>query len=222
MDNLDAREVWRTVANEASVRPYAGKRVLDIVGALIMCSLFAPVAVFAAAQICWQSGFPVMFRHRRVGLRGRYLDVYKFRSMVQGADVLLQELLQNSPEAAQEWAETRKLKNDPRVTGIGRFLRKTSLDELPQILNVLKGEMSLVGPRPVIAEELEEYGPYLSYYLATKPGLTGLWQVSGRNDVSYEKRVGFDVHYARNQSLLMDVGILLKTVKVLFGDQTGY
>lgn len=222
MDNLDVSSVWRTVSQEVEARPYAGKRLLDVVGALSMCALFAPVALVAAVGVWRQSGTPVLFRHRRVGLKGCYFDVYKFRSMVKDADLVLAQLLKSDSEAALEWSEAQKLKNDPRITRVGQFLRKTSLDELPQLINVLKGEMSLVGPRPVVVEELEKYGSSLPYYLAAKPGLTGLWQVSGRNAVSYEQRVAFDVEYVRNQSLLADVKILLKTAKVLLGDQSGY
>lgn len=221
MDNLDVSPVWRSVANEVNARPYFGKRAVDFLGASLLCLLFAPVAVIVVVLVWRQSGLPILFRHRRVGLRGRYFEVYKFRSMVKDADILLHDLLNSSADAAAEWSETHKLKNDPRITVIGRFLRRSSLDELPQLLNVLKGDMSLVGPRPVVAEELDKYGASLPYYLAVKPGLTGLWQVSGRNEVSYEERVALDVQYVAIQSIPTDIGIALKTAKVLFS-QTGH
>lgn len=222
MKTLDAKKVWASIAADISVKPYRGKRAFDIAGALAMCVAFAPLAICAGALVWRQSGRPVLFRHRRVGLGGHAFDVYKFRSMVKDAELRLETLLVNDAAAAKEWAETHKLKQDPRVTSAGRFLRKTSLDELPQLINVLKGEMSLVGPRPVVEEELEKYGISLPYYLSIKPGLTGLWQISGRNDVSYQQRVALDVQYAINQSLFSDICIMLKTVKVLTSSRTGY
>lgn len=222
MKNLDARAVWRSLAAEISVNSYMGKRAFDIVGALAMCAVFAPVAIGSGLLVLHQSGNPVFFRHRRIGLRGRGFEVYKFRSMVEDAEARLAELLATDGRAAMEWQATHKLKNDPRITSIGRFLRKTSLDELPQLINVLKGEMSLVGPRPVIEQELEKYGSSLPYYLSVKPGLTGLWQVSGRSNLSYSERVALDVEYARSQSIIKDISIMLKTAKVLFSDRSAY
>ena len=220
MKTPDAKKVWRAISADIAVKPYLGKRAFDIAAALAMCAAFAPIIVCAAGLVWHQSGRPVLFRHRRVGQGGHAFDVYKFRSMVKDADVVLDELLRCDAHASAEWDESRKLKNDPRITSIGRVLRRTSLDELPQLLNVLKGEMSLVGPRPVVAEELERYGASLPYYLAVKPGLTGLWQVSGRNDVSYDERVALDVRYVGIQSVFTDIAIALKTAKVLFS-QTG-
>ncbi len=216
MKTFDAKKVRRSIAADIEVKPYTGKRAFDIVGALVMCAAFAPIAMCVGALVWRQSGRPILFRHRRVGQAGQAFYVYKFRSMVKEADVVLDQLLLSNADAAIEWQESRKLKNDPRITSIGRLLRKTSLDELPQVLNVLKGDMSLVGPRPVVVEELERYGKYLPYYLAVKPGLTGLWQVSGRNDVSYDERVALDVRYVGIQSVFTDIGITLKTAKVLF------
>lgn len=216
MKDLDASPVWRRLAADTEVKAYKGKRAFDVAAALAMCALFAPVAICAGAMVWRQSGRPIVFKHRRVGLGGQSFDVYKFRSMVKNADARLAKLLEADPEAAKEWAESHKLKNDPRVTAIGRFLRKTSLDELPQIINVLKGDMSLVGPRPVVLEELEKYGESLPYYLACKPGLTGPWQVSGRNDISYAQRVKMDEEYSRKQSFTGDLLIALKTAGVFF------
>jgi len=187
-----------------------------------MCALFAPAIACTGVLVWQQSGRPLLFRHRRVGKGGQGFDVYKFRSMVKDAEIKLTELLQANPEAALEWASTHKLKFDPRVTAVGRFLRKSSLDELPQIINVLKGEMSLVGPRPVVEQELEKYGSSLPYYLSVKPGLTGLWQISGRSNVSYAERVALDVKYAKEQNLLVDILIVLKTAKVLVSDRSAY
>lgn len=222
MKPLDAKRVWCRVAADMDVKTYKSKRAFDVAGALAMCALFAPIAACAGILVWRQSGRPVVFSHRRVGQGGKSFDVYKFRSMVKDADVRLEALLQADHKAAEEWASSHKLKDDPRVTAVGRFLRKTSLDELPQIFNVLKGDMSLVGPRPVVEQELEKYGASLPYYLALKPGLTGLWQISGRSDVSYDERVALDVQYARKHGLLADLLIVLKTAKVLVSDRSAY
>jgi len=222
MKTLDAKHVWQRVANDLDVKSYPGKRAFDVAGALAMCAMFAPAIVFAGALVWQQSGRPVLFKHRRVGKGGQGFDVYKFRSMVKDAESKLAELLQADPQAAAEWASSHKLKQDPRVTAIGRFLRKTSLDELPQIINVLKGEMSLVGPRPVVEHELEKYGASLPYYLSVKPGLTGLWQISGRSDVTYAERVAMDVQYTRELTLLGDFIIVLKTAKLLVSQRSAY
>lgn len=222
MKTLDAKQVWISIAADVDVKSYRGKRAFDVAGALLMCALFAPVIVCAGTLVWKQSGRPALFKHRRIGKGGQSFDVYKFRSMVNDAETILAELLQTSPEAAKEWSSSHKLKNDPRVTAIGRFLRKTSLDELPQIINVLKGEMSLVGPRPVVEEELKKYGASLPYYLSLKPGLTGLWQISGRSNLTYNERVDLDVQYARGHGFMSDVFIVLKTAKLLFSDRSAY
>jgi len=147
---------------------------------------------------------------------------YKFRSMVLNSQEVLQQLLDSDPEARAEWERDFKLKNDPRITPVGRFIRKTSLDELPQLFNVLRGQMSLVGPRPIISEELIRYDENVDYYLMAKPGMTGLWQVSGRNDVDYDTRVYFDSWYVKNWSLWNDIAILFKTVKVVLHRDGAY
>jgi lipopolysaccharide/colanic/teichoic acid biosynthesis glycosyltransferase len=146
----------------------------------------------------------------------------KFRTMVPNADQVLRDLLENDPDLRAEWIRDHKLRNDPRVTRLGRFLRRTSLDELPQLLNVLRGEMSLVGPRPVVREELLRYGRNVGIYLAAKPGITGLWQVTGRNDTDYRRRVVLDTYYVRNQNLLLDLYILVKTTGVVLGGSGAY
>ncbi len=187
------------------------KRGFDILGALalltVLLPLFALIALFVKAD-----GGPAFYAHERVGRGGQRFGCLKFRSMVVDADRRLAALLEIDPAARAEWEACRKLKRDPRVTWIGRFLRASSLDELPQLLNVLRGEMSLVGPRPVQAAELAlHYGAAAEHYLSVRPGITGLWQVSGRSDTSYATRVALDVQYATNPSLLTDLMILLRT-----------
>ncbi|WP_439578512.1 sugar transferase [Elioraea sp.] len=189
----------------------AAKRTLDIAGAAMLLVLFAPLMAVIALLIA-RDGGPVLYAHRRVGRDGASFGCLKFRSMVVDADLRLAELLERDPVARAEWETTRKLRRDPRVTAVGRFLRASSLDELPQLINVLKGEMSLVGPRPVQQSELNAfYGAAASYYRAVRPGLTGPWQVSGRNDTSYADRVALDVRYVAEASLLDDIRILLRT-----------
>lgn len=187
-----------------------GKRVCDILLAVMLLPVLAPVigVLWAVTRRDGGSGF---FGHVRVGLDGQKFKCWKVRTMVTGAEEKLKAYLADNPEAAAEWAENHKLTDDPRITKFGNFLRKTSLDELPQIWNVLTGEMSFVGPRPVVEDELQKYGTGVRYYLAQKPGITGLWQVSGRNSVSYDERVTMDQEYHEQVSLKADVSILLKT-----------
>ena len=189
------------------------KRGLDILGACALLLLIFPFMLLIALLVR-RDGGPVLFRHTRVGLGGRLFPCLKFRSMVLDADQRLSAMLAADPAAAEEWATRRKLPRDPRITPVGVFLRRTSLDELPQLLNVLRGEMSLVGPRPVVREELDlHYSPAAaSAYCAMRPGITGLWQISGRSDTTYAERVTLDIRYVRGWSLLFDIGILLKTV----------
>ena len=192
----------------------AMKRLFDLVGSAMLLSLLSPLFAFVAWKVS-RDGGSAFFGHERVGQDGRKFKCYKFRSMVVNAQEVLQELLARDPVARAEWEKDFKLKNDPRINPIGHFLRRTSLDELPQLWNVLKGEMSLVGPRPVVQAELERYGQDVVFYLMAKPGMTGLWQVSGRNDVDYDTRVYFDAWYVKNWSLWMDIVILFKTVEVV-------
>ena len=197
------------------------KRMLDVGVSLATMLIFMPLLV--AIGICiFFSGKPVFFGHERIGLNGKKFKCYKFRSMVPNAEEVLDELLLNDPIAREEWNREFKLKNDPRVTKIGCFIRKTSLDEIPQLWNVLKGEMSLVGPRPITEQELNKYRKSAKYYLRTKPGLTGVWQVSGRSDIEYEVRVGMDRWYANNWSVVSDLTILIKTVVVLIKRKGAY
>ena len=187
------------------------KRALDILGAGIGLVLLSPFFLIVALMVRADGG-PAFFAHQRVGRGGKLFGCLKFRSMVIDSQARLEALLANDPAARAEWEATRKLKNDPRITRIGRFLRSTSLDELPQLINVLLGEMSLVGPRPVQEAEIDRYyGASAAHYMAVRPGITGLWQVSGRSETSYESRVALDVSYVSRPSLLADISILLRT-----------
>lgn len=197
------------------------KRLFDILGASLLMLLLAPVFAFVSFKVS-RDGGDVFFGHERVGKNGQKFKCYKFRTMVLNAQEVLNDLLARDEQARAEWEKDFKLKNDPRINPVGHFLRRTSLDELPQLWNVLIGEMSLVGPRPVVQAELERYGGDVVYYLMAKPGMTGLWQVSGRNDVDYETRVYFDTWYVKNWSLWADVAILFKTISVVIGRHGAY
>jgi lipopolysaccharide/colanic/teichoic acid biosynthesis glycosyltransferase len=187
------------------------KRALDILGAGVGLVLLAPFFLIVALMVRADGG-PAFFAHQRVGRGGKLFGCLKFRSMMVDSQARLEALLASDPAARAEWEATRKLKNDPRITRIGRFLRSTSLDELPQLINVLRGEMSLVGPRPVQEAEIDRYyGASAAHYMAVRPGITGLWQVSGRSETSYESRVALDVSYVSRPSLLADLSILLRT-----------
>ena len=199
----------------------ACKRTFDLLTASLLLVLLGPV-LLTLAWLVKRDGGPAFFGHKRIGEGGKTFKCWKFRSMVVNAQEVLQELLATNPEARAEWEKEFKLKNDPRISHIGQFIRKTSLDELPQLWNVIKGEMSLVGPRPVIQAELERYGDDVTYYLETSPGVTGLWQVSGRNDVDYDTRVYLDAWYVKNWSLWTDISILFKTVRVVLKRDGAY
>jgi Undecaprenyl-phosphate galactose phosphotransferase WbaP len=190
------------------------KRVIDIIGSLALLVLFSPLFLVVALMVSLDGG-PVFYRHKRIGRDGKPFGCLKFRTMILGAEACLNEYLSYHPEQRREWEQDQKLAFDPRVTAIGNVLRRLSLDELPQLVNVLVGEMSLVGPRPVTEGELKHYGAAASAYLAVRPGLTGPWQVSGRNDVSYATRVAMDEAYVRNFSLWNDIVILLRTPGVV-------
>ena len=190
------------------------KRVIDIIGSLALLVLFSPLFLIVALMVSLDGG-PVFYRHKRIGRDGKPFGCLKFRTMILGAEACLNEYLSYHPEQRREWEQDQKLAFDPRVTAIGNVLRRLSLDELPQLVNVLVGEMSLVGPRPVTEGELKHYGSAASAYLAVRPGLTGPWQVSGRNDVSYATRVAMDEAYVRNFSLWNDIVILLRTPGVV-------
>jgi exopolysaccharide production protein ExoY len=191
------------------------KRVIDIILAISGIILIAPLLIICFVLTVATSPGPALFRHRRVGFNGKYFDCLKFRTMVTDAPERLRNLLESDPLAAAEWASNRKLRDDPRVTAIGAILRKSSLDELPQLFNVLKGDMSIVGPRPVPDEELERYAASISAYLACRPGITGLWQVSGRSTTTYSKRIACDTFYADNWSMALDAKIVIVTLPAL-------
>ena len=188
-----------------------GKRFLDLFLSIASLPFLLPII-----GICWAlartDGGPGFFAHTRVGRNGRPFRCFKIRTMRPDAEAALAELLERSPAARDEWEDTQKLIDDPRVTPLGRVLRKTSLDEFPQIFNVILGQMSLVGPRPIVESELDRYGPYASVYGSVRPGVTGLWQVSGRNDLSYAERVQLDVEYVARLSLVGDIWLILRTL----------
>ena len=198
----------------AGAPPVGGisKRSFDILVALAALVVLSPIFVLIMALVKYSDGGRVFYGHRRIGYNGSTFRCLKFRTMAENGDALLQRYLDENPQAREEWRETRKLQDDPRVTVVGSVLRKLSLDELPQLINILRGEMSIVGPRPVVEDELELYEASAVYYLRSRPGLTGLWQVSGRNDVSYAARIAFDTHYVRNWSLTSDLVIVARTI----------
>jgi len=187
-------------------------RLLDVLIAGSALIFLAPLMGLLALAVWLQDGGPAFFGHSRIGYEGRAFRCWKFRSMVTDAEARLSALLARDPQARAEWEADHKLRRDPRITALGRFLRVSSLDELPQLFNVLKGEMSLVGPRPIVMAEVPRYGRWFPRYCAVRPGITGLWQVSGRNDVDYRQRVAMDVLYARRWSAQTYVRILFATV----------
>ena len=199
------------------------KRIFDLLVASLMLTLLAPAFILIAAAVLMDGG-TVFYMHRRIGWRGRMFSCLKFRTMRMNADVALEATLQNDSNLRYQWESAQKLRHDPRVTRVGRILRKTSLDELPQLFNGLWGDMSLVGPRPVVPEELQKfYGPAAtSIYLSVRPGLTGLWQVSGRSDTSYTDRVALDCDYIANMSIANDLSLLVRTVRTLIQRNGAY
>ena len=191
------------------------KRIFDIVFALLVLILFSPVYLILMILVALNSKGPIFYVQKRVGKNHQPFDCIKFRTMVNDADAVLATMMEGSDTMRQEFQESFKLKQDPRITKVGRFLRLTSLDEFPQFWNVLKGEMSVVGPRPLVPEELPKYGRKINTVLQIKPGITGLWQVSGRNDIPYPKRVQIDVYYANSHNWLLDLWIIYKTIGVI-------
>ena len=190
------------------------KRLIDIIGSLVGIILLSPLFFIVAVAIKVEDPKgKIIFGHKRVGKNGSLFPCLKFRSMFANAEEMKKNF---TPAQKKEYAETFKLKDDPRITKVGRFIRKTSLDELPQLFNILRGDMTIVGPRPIVTEELKYYGEYDKYYMAVKPGLTGLWQVSGRSDTSYDERVELDMEYIKTRTILKDIYIMIMTVvKVL-------
>ncbi|MCA9040373.1 MAG: undecaprenyl-phosphate galactose phosphotransferase WbaP [Planctomycetaceae bacterium] len=198
------------------------KRTIDIALTVVGGLLISPFLVLIALCIKFSSPGPILIPTKRVGRNGKEIYPLKFRSMVSNADDVLNKYLEENPEMRAEWTKIRKLKNDPRVTKIGQFLRKTSLDELPQLWNVLKGDMSLVGPRPIFEDEIPRYRDEFRLYSEVSPGLTGLWQISGRNNTTYAERVEFDRFYVRNWSIWLDIYILMRTLKVVLLREGAY
>ncbi|HHT4556855.1 TPA: undecaprenyl-phosphate galactose phosphotransferase WbaP [Klebsiella pneumoniae] len=213
--------IFRVQQNLAKWSSRLMKRCFDIAGSLTIILILSPLLIYITTKVK-KDGGPAIYGHERVGKNGHKFKCLKFRSMVINSQEVLSKLLENDPVARVEWDTTFKLKNDPRVTPIGRFLRRTSLDELPQLFNVLRGEMSLVGPRPIITDELARYNDEVAYYLLSKPGMTGLWQVSGRSDVDYDTRVYLDAWYVKNWSMWNDIAILFKTVGVVLKRDGAY
>jgi len=212
-------EAGETTAKKGNYELY--KRVFDLCFAILLLPFLLPFMAIIAVLIKFDSRGPVFFAHRRIGKDGISFDCYKFRTMVQNADQLLSKVLQNV-EAQQEWKKDFKLRDDPRITRIGKFLRRSSLDELPQLFNVLQGNMSFVGPRPIVAAEVKRYGKDFNAYSSVKPGITGLWQVSGRNDTDYLMRIALDKKYSNLQSITEDVKIVLKTIPIILTKRGAY
>ena len=199
------------------------KTLFDFTLTAVGTVVISPLLIYIAYRIKKEDHGPIFFAHTRIGKDGKPFPCYKFRSMVVNSKEMLEKHLAENPEAKAEWEREFKLKNDPRITPIGQVLRKSSLDELPQIFNVLRGEMSLVGPRPVVQEELDKYyGEAVKEYASVKPGITGLWQVSGRSDVDYPERVAMDVEYVRTRNLWKDIVILYKTFDVVLNKKGAY
>jgi len=230
-DTTDVAEVWtkhqqfeglsgvQIQQNLMLPLPRVTKRCMDLVASVVGGILLLPLLFYIAVAVKLSSRGPILYGHDRIGKDGRPFKAWKFRSMFQDSHLVLEQYLDAHPELRDEWERDHKLRFDPRVTRIGRFIRKTSLDELPQIWNVIRGEMSLVGPRPIVTAEIAKYGPYYGLYTMVTPGITGLWQVSGRNNTTYEERVQLDAYYVRNWSPWLDMYLLLRTIRiVLFAD----
>ena len=196
-------------------RGLGSKRTFDIIVAVAMLLFALPAMFFIAVLMFSTDRGPILFSHERIGQNGKRFRCLKFRSMVVDSQEALRRHLELLPHARAEWEATQKLRDDPRITRLGRFLRVTSLDELPQLINVIRGEMSLVGPRPIVQDEVVRYAEQIEHYAAVRPGITGLWQVSGRSDVDYDQRVQLDTTYVREWSFIGDLVILFKTVKVV-------
>lgn len=205
----------------SQLSPSIGKSLFDRCGALLLLAFLSPVLLLLSLLVL-SSGRQIIFRQTRIGLSGKMFSVYKFRTMIPDAEAMLVKLLADDPELQAEYFKNRKLRRDPRVTRIGTLLRRTSLDELPQLLNVLRGEMSLIGPRPLLPGEIEAYGKAIRCYCSVRPGMTGLWQVSGRASTNFRRRVALDTYYIRHRSAKMDLAILVLTVRVVLTGHGAY
>ena len=210
--NFDTAKVTSKYVANKPVYDFV-KRFADIICSAIAIILLSPFFIIISIAIKATSKGPVIFVHNRVGKNGKKIGIYKFRSMVMNAEELIEKF---TPEQKEEFKKNFKLKNDPRITKIGKFLRKTSLDELPQLFNILKGDLSIVGPRPIIEVETKIYGKYKDMLLSVKPGLTGFWAANGRSDTSYKRRRAMEIYYVKNRSLLFDIKIILKTAVSVF------
>lgn len=218
VDDFDGLLMISTAQTEINLWVRIGKRILDICGGIAGCLVLLPL-YFYVRRKNHQSGDydPVFFKQKRIGKNGKEFTIYKFRTMVPNAEQILDELMEKDPAIKEEYTKNKKLKNDPRITKAGNFLRKTSLDEFPQFINVLKGDMSLIGPRPYLPREKEDMGIYYDIIIKMKPGLTGMWQTHGRSDVDFEDRLALDEYYYRNYNLWLDVTLLVKTVRTMLG-----
>ncbi|TAE57641.1 MAG: sugar transferase [Nostocales cyanobacterium] len=213
--NARSTQVKPRVLSSQGLNGEFTKRLFDIAFSLSVLILFFPIYLILALLIAISSEGPIFYVQERVGKNYRRFKCIKFRTMVTNADEILSQMMATSPELRQEFTSTFKLKQDPRITKIGHFLRITSLDEFPQFWNVLKGDMSVVGPRPLVADELVKYGIHIDQILTIRPGITGLWQVSGRNDIPYPRRVLIDLHYVKFRNFSLDLWIILKTINVV-------
>ncbi len=205
----------KSVTDRTDLYATWGKRIFDIVFASIVLTVFSPIYLAITLLIFISSRGSVLYIHPRVGLNGSKFNCIKFRTMISGADQALEDYLNACPISRAEYEASFKLKHDPRITKIGKFLRTTSLDELPQFWNVLMGDMSVVGPRPLVQDELSKYGTAIDRVLSVRPGIAGLWQVSGRNDIPYAKRVQIDASYVKRMSFLLDLYLIFKTILVV-------
>ena len=207
-NNLKYKQKHEIKSKEKEVYLYV-KRALDIIISLIGLILLSPVFIIISLAIKLESKGPVFFGHTRIGKNGKTIKIYKFRSMVQNAEDLIKNF---TPEQMKEYKENYKLTNDPRITKVGNFLRKTSLDELPQLVNIIKGDLSIIGPRPVVAEELKKYEENIDKFLSVTLGLTGYWAANGRSNTSYEERMKMELYYIDNMSFMMDIKVFFKTI----------
>jgi lipopolysaccharide/colanic/teichoic acid biosynthesis glycosyltransferase len=198
------------------------RRCIDLALAIAGLLFLAPLLLVVALLIKAQDGGPILFQQERLGRAGKVFRCWKFRTMVTDAQARLFALLENDPEAMREWQRDHKLKNDPRITALGRFLRRSSIDEIPQLLNIIAGDMSIVGPRPIVRSEINRYACRFASYCSVKPGLTGLWQISGRSDTSYRRRVALDTIYVRRRTLAMDLKIIALTIPAVLRSRGSY
>ena len=208
-DNLENEE------GKVSIIYLFSKRAIDIVGSIIGLALLSPILLIVAIAIKLESKGPIIFSQKRIGLKGKEFKMYKLRSMVEDAEKLKKDLMKSNEMSGPMF----KMKDDPRVTRVGKFIRRTSIDELPQLVNVLKGDMSLVGPRPSLPKEVKKFKPWMKKRLEVKPGLTCFWQVSGRNNIDFEDWMKLDIKYVEERSFLVDIKLIFKTFFVLFGDE---